>query len=244
MNSQASVRKLPSVPACTLPPMRSSSPPMWMVGSRPALEQGRAPAWRSAVVLPCVPLTAMEGSLPVRQQSPMQLCPLHLRDVPFLAALDALDVVRRDGRRVDDQGPRRARSAASWPIVTGMPAWRSLCVAWLSDRSSPCTTHPAPRRSSARPDMELPPMPMKCTTFPRYSSKLCRCIALPPFPQFAFVPPLYDMPAKITITPHPAGTAKVCKTLNENSVNPLHFEQNGVQIEPNVSEHSDLCGRG
>ena len=61
MNSQASVRKLPSVPACTLPPMRSSSPPMWMVGSRPASSRAVA-SMEVSVVLPCVPLTAMEGS--------------------------------------------------------------------------------------------------------------------------------------------------------------------------------------
>ena len=59
LNSQASVMKVSPEPACTLPPIRSISPPMWMEGSRPA-SSSTVDSIEVEVVLPCVPQMATE----------------------------------------------------------------------------------------------------------------------------------------------------------------------------------------
>ncbi len=62
-NSQASTMKSPLSPRRVEPPMKSSSPPMWMVGFTPACRKACA-SMEVVVVLPWVPDTPMAKGAP------------------------------------------------------------------------------------------------------------------------------------------------------------------------------------
>ena len=53
-----------------------------------------------------------------------------------------------------------------WPMTTGMPRERRWSTAGLSFISEPVMIRPSPWSTSAKGDMDTPPIPTKCARFP------------------------------------------------------------------------------
>ena len=59
-----------------------------------------------------------------------------------------------------------ATFSGRWPMVTGMPRERRCSTAELSFISEPEMMRPSPWSTSARGDMDTPPMPTRCARLP------------------------------------------------------------------------------
>ena len=143
-------------------PSRGRVPPIITVGS---IRAARA-MWvhmEGGVVLPWVP--EMHRAFSYRRMMDPQASARSKTGIPAAraAAISGLSSWTA-AVRMTRSLPRTI--SAKWPMVTGMPRDRSRATVGLSFMSEPVMTRPSPWRTSARGDMETPPMPTRWARLP------------------------------------------------------------------------------